>query len=130
VVDQPGLDGVFGALSDPTRRAIVARLAEGERALSDLAAPFAMSLPAVSKHVRVLVDAGLVAQEKRGRTRYCRLDRAPLREAGAWIASYDDFWRGQLDALAAHVHGPAPDESPARRDEGAGRRDDGPGRRP
>jgi DNA-binding transcriptional ArsR family regulator len=110
VIDQPGLDGVFGALSDPTRRAIVARLAEGEVALSELAAPFAMSLPAVSKHVRVLVSAGLVAQEKRGRTRFCRLEREPLQAAGVWIASYADFWRGQLDSLAAHMHGPAPDE--------------------
>jgi len=93
----------------------VARLSEGERALSDIAAPFAMSLPAVSKHVRVLVDAGLVAQEKRGRTRYCRLEREPLRAAGAWIASYDDFWRGQLDSLAAYLHGPAPDEVLGRR---------------
>jgi DNA-binding transcriptional ArsR family regulator len=108
MVDQ--LDGVFGALSDPTRRAIVARLAAGETPLAQLAEPFEMSLPAVSKHVRVLIAAGLVAQEKRGRTRYCRLERAPLQEAGGWIASYADFWRGQLDSLAAHVHGPAPDE--------------------
>jgi DNA-binding transcriptional ArsR family regulator len=110
VVDQPGLDGVFGALSDPTRRAIVARLAEGEVALSELAAPFAMSLPAVSKHVRVLVSAGLVAQEKRGRTRFCRLERELLQAAGIWIASYADVRRGQLDSLAAHMHGWAPDE--------------------
>jgi DNA-binding transcriptional ArsR family regulator len=108
MVDQ--LDGVFGALGDPTRRAIVARLSVGETALSDLAEPFDMSLAAVSKHVRVLIAAGLVVQEKRGRTRYCRLEREPLKEAGTWIASYADFWRGQLDALAAHVHGPAPDE--------------------
>jgi DNA-binding transcriptional ArsR family regulator len=108
MVDQ--LDGVFGALSDPTRRAIVARLAAGETALSDLADPFPMSLAAVSKHVRVLIAAGLVVQEKRGRTRYCRLDQEPLKDAGTWIASYADFWRGQLDSLAAHVHGPAPDE--------------------
>jgi DNA-binding transcriptional ArsR family regulator len=108
MVDQ--LDGVFGALSDPTRRAIVARLAAGETPLAQLAEPFEMSLPAVSKHVRVLIAAGLVAQEKRGRTRYCRLEREPLQEAGTWIASYADFWRGQLDSLAAHVHGPAPDE--------------------
>jgi DNA-binding transcriptional ArsR family regulator len=110
MVDQAALDGVFGALSDPTRRAIVARLAGGETTLSDLAAPFAMSLTAVSKHVRVLVAAGLVAQEKRGRTRFCRLEREPLQAAGAWITSYTEFWEGQLDALAAHVHGPAPDE--------------------
>ena len=110
MVDQTALDGVFGALSDPTRRAIVARLSEGETPLAELALPFDMSLPAVSKHVRVLIAAGLVAQEKRGRTRYCRLEREPLEQAGTWIASYADFWRGQLDSLAAHVHGPAPDE--------------------
>jgi DNA-binding transcriptional ArsR family regulator len=104
------LDGVFGALSDPTRRAIVARLSGGETALTRLAEPFDMSLAAVSKHVRVLIAAGLVAQEKRGRTRYCRLEREPLQEAGTWIANYADFWRGQLDSLAAHMHGPAPDE--------------------
>jgi DNA-binding transcriptional ArsR family regulator len=110
MVDQRRLDGVFGALSDPTRRAIVARLAQGETPLAELAAPFSMSLPAVSKHVRVLIAAGLVEQEKRGRTRYCRLEREPLQAAGAWITSYAQFWEGQLDALAAHVHGPAPDE--------------------
>ena len=103
------LDGVFGALSDPTRRAIVARLSQSETPLNELAAPFDMSLPAVSKHVRVLIAAGLVTQEKRGRTRYCRLERESLAAAGTWIASYTDFWRGQLDALAAHVHGPADD---------------------
>jgi DNA-binding transcriptional ArsR family regulator len=104
------LDGVFGALSDPTRRAIVDRLAQGETPLAELAEPFDMSLPAVSKHVRVLIAAGVVTQEKRGRTRYCRLEREPLDAAGTWIASYTDFWRGQLDSLAAHVHGPAADE--------------------
>jgi DNA-binding transcriptional ArsR family regulator len=113
------LDGVFGALSDPTRRAIVARLAEGEAALTELAEPFDMTLPAVSKHVRVLIAAGLVAQEKRGRTRYCRLEREPLAAAGTWIAGYTDFWRGQLDSLAAHMHGPAPDERGAGHVEGA-----------
>jgi DNA-binding transcriptional ArsR family regulator len=110
MVDQVELDGVFGALSDPTRRAIVARLSQGETPLHELAAPFDMSLAGVSKHVRVLIAAGLVAQEKRGRTRYCRLEREPLSAAGTWIASYTDFWRGQLDSLAAHVHGRAPDE--------------------
>jgi DNA-binding transcriptional ArsR family regulator len=113
------LDGVFGALSDPTRRAIVARLAEGEAALTELAEPFDMTLPAVSKHVSVLIAAGLVAQEKRGRTRYCRLEREPLAAAGTWIAGYTDFWRGQLDSLAAHMHGPAPDEGGAGHVEGA-----------
>lgn len=101
---------MFKALGDPTRRAILARLAQGEAPLSRLAEPFDMTFPAVSKHVHVLAGAGLVSVEKRGRTRWCRLRREPLREAGAWILAYGDFWEGQLDALAAHVHGPAPDE--------------------
>jgi DNA-binding transcriptional ArsR family regulator len=111
MVEQTPLDLVFGALSDPTRRAIVARLAGGgETAVSELASPFAMSLPAVSKHVSVLRGAGLVEQEKRGRVHYCRLRPDPLREAAAWISDHAQFWQQQLDSLAAHVGGPARDE--------------------
>ncbi len=100
------LDATFMALADPTRRAIVARLAEGEAPLSDLAAPFDMSLTAVSKHVRVLTDAGLVAVEKRGRTRHCRLEAAPMRGAVDWLNGYRRFWEGQFDALARHLAEP------------------------
>ena len=93
----------FSALSDATRRAIVARLAEGELPLSALADPFDMSLTAVSKHVRVLSDAGLVAIEKRGRTRHCRLQAAPMKDAAEWLAFYRRFWEDQFDALARHL---------------------------
>jgi DNA-binding transcriptional ArsR family regulator len=98
------LDDTFLALADGTRRAIVARLSDGEaRAVSDLAAPFAMSLPAVLKHVNVLSEAGLLVREKRGRTVYCRLEPAPMREARAWLERYEKFWSERLDALAAYV---------------------------
>jgi DNA-binding transcriptional ArsR family regulator len=97
------LDQTFAALSDATRRAIVARLAEGEAPLSALADPFDMSLTAVSKHVRVLSDAGLVAVEKRGRTRHCRLQAAPMKDAAEWLAFYRGFWEDQFDALARHL---------------------------
>jgi DNA-binding transcriptional ArsR family regulator len=97
------LDQTFAALSDATRRAIVARLAEGEAPLSALADPFDMSLTAVSKHVRVLSDAGLVAVEKRGRTRHCRLQAAPMKDAAEWLAFYRRFWEDRFDALARHL---------------------------
>lgn len=93
------LDSTFGALADPTRRAILASLMLGETSLSALAGPHRMSLPAVMKHVRVLQDAGLVAQKKVGRTRYCRLAPAPLKQAEDWIAQYRRFWEGAFDSL-------------------------------
>ena len=99
----PDLNSTFAALSDQTRRAIVARLAEGELPLSDLAQPFDMSLTAVSKHVRVLSDAGLVTVAKRGRTRYCTLEARPMEAASAWLEDYRSFWEGQFDALAHHL---------------------------
>lgn len=99
----PQLDSTFSALSDSTRRAIVARLANGETSLSDLAEPFDMSLTAVSKHLRVLSDAGLVDVEKRGRTRHCRLRGAPIKEAVDWLSKYEAFWIDRFDALARHL---------------------------
>lgn len=97
------LDQTFAALGDGTRRAILARLAEGETALSDVAAPFDMSQTAVSKHVRVLADAGLVRVSKRGRTRYCRLEAAPMKQAADWLESYQTFWKDRFGALAQHL---------------------------
>jgi len=97
------LDSTFTALGDATRRAIVARLAEGEAPLSKLAEPFDMSLTAVSKHVRVLSDAGLVRIEKRGRTRHCRLEAAPMKDAADWLKSYEKFWQDQFASLARHL---------------------------
>lgn len=97
------LDQTFAALGDGTRRAILARLAQGETALSDIAAPFDMSQTAVSKHVRVLADAGLVRVSKRGRTRYCRLEAAPMKQAADWLETYQKFWEDRFDALAQYL---------------------------
>jgi DNA-binding transcriptional ArsR family regulator len=93
------LDGVFSALADPTRRAIVARLSEGESSVGELAEPFDISLPAVSKHLKVLEGAGLLARERDGRVHRCRLEAQPLGEALEWIAVYGHFWETQLDSL-------------------------------
>lgn len=93
------LDSTFGALADPTRRAILASLMLGETSVSNLAGPHRMSLPAVMKHVRVLQQAGLVSQKKIGRTRFCRLSPTPLKQAEDWIAQYRRFWEGAFDSL-------------------------------
>jgi DNA-binding transcriptional ArsR family regulator len=98
------LDDVFFALSDPTRRAILDRLAEdGELMVTELAEPFLISLPAVSKHLRVLERAGLLAQEKDGRIRRCQLVAEPLQVAGSWIERYRRFWETQFNALADYL---------------------------
>lgn len=99
MVKSQRLDATFGALSDPTRRAIVERLTRGEASVGELAEPFDISLPAISKHLTVLEDAGLLVRVKEGRTRRCRLVEDPMREALAWIATYGSFWEGQLDSL-------------------------------
>jgi len=99
------LDTTFSALSDETRRAILHRLMQGEARLSDLAAPFDMTQTAVSKHVRVLSDAGLLIVEKRGRTRHCRLNASVMKEASDWLADYQAFWTRQFDNLARHLIG-------------------------
>ncbi len=100
----PDLDRTFAALSDGTRRAIVAQLAEGESSLSDLAEPFDMSLTAVSKHVRVLNEAGLVSVSKRGRTRYCQLEAEPMKDASDWLDDYRKFWVDRFGALARYLN--------------------------
>ena len=97
------LDSVFLALADPTRRAIVNRLADGEASISTLAQPFEMSLPAVVKHVRILERAGLVEHEKVGRERRCRLVAAPLRDADEWLVRYRTFWQSQLGSLHRYL---------------------------
>jgi DNA-binding transcriptional ArsR family regulator len=96
----PQLDATFAALSDPTRRGLLARLAQGEASISDLAAPYDISLPAVSKHLRVLERAKLVARRKEGRVNRCRLVAAPMKDAAEWIERYRQFWEEQFDALA------------------------------
>jgi DNA-binding transcriptional ArsR family regulator len=93
------LDAVFHALADPTRRAMLRGLARREQSVSELAAPFRMSLAAASKHVRTLERAGLVRRRVLGRTHLCRLDAEPLGRADAWLRFYERFWSGRLDAL-------------------------------
>ena len=93
------LDLAFAALSDPTRRRIVARLTRGEIRVTDLAQPFAMSLNAVSKHVKMLERAGLVRRTRVGREHYLRLRAQPLRQVQDWVSQYERFWNQRLDAL-------------------------------
>ena len=100
----PSLDKVFAALANPTRRALLERLAQGETSVSDLATPFAMSLPAISKHLRVLEQAGLIARTKDGRVHRLRLMAQPLRDAAAWMAYYQQFWDTRLAALDHYLH--------------------------
>jgi DNA-binding transcriptional ArsR family regulator len=97
------LDTTFAAIADPTRRAILSRLALKGSSVSDLARPFKVSLPAVSKHLRVLERAGLIVREKKGRVHHCRLDAGPMKEAAEWIARYRGFWEQRLNALAAFL---------------------------
>ncbi|NJN79718.1 MAG: helix-turn-helix transcriptional regulator [Anaerolineales bacterium] len=93
------LDLTFSAISDPTRRAILSQLAQGDASIMDLASPHAMSLPAITKHIRVLETAGLLTRRKKGRVNYCHLNASPLREAGKWVVFYQRFWNTKLDAL-------------------------------
>jgi DNA-binding transcriptional ArsR family regulator len=97
------LDRTFAALSDPTRRALLARLSERDLSISELARPLAMSLPAVMKHVDVLCSAGLVTRSKTGRTVACRLSAEPMQEAMQWLGRYQRFWSESLDRLAVLV---------------------------
>lgn len=97
------LSKVFAALADPTRRAILARLALGEASVTELAAPFRMSLPAVSKHLKVLQRAGLIERSRRAQWRPCRLAAAPLREAADWLANYRQFWEESFDRLDRYL---------------------------
>jgi len=96
-VDQ--LSTVFGALADPTRRAILARLADGDLAVRDLAAPFPMSQPAISRHLKVLEGAGLISRSRRATARLSHLEAEPLREATAWLARYQAYWDERFEEL-------------------------------
>lgn len=97
------LSSTFAALADPTRRAILARLALGETSVSELAKPFEMSMPAVSKHLKVLERAGLIARGREAQWRPCRLDAGPLKDAASWIDEYRQFWSEHVDALERHL---------------------------
>ncbi|MCC7503010.1 MAG: winged helix-turn-helix transcriptional regulator [Flavobacteriales bacterium] len=97
------LSATFHALSDPTRRAILTRLSQGEATVNQLAAPFSMSLPAVSKHLKVLERAQLITRGKEAQWRPCRLEAAPLREADDWIEQYRAMWEARFDRLDAYL---------------------------
>ena len=99
----PSLDAVFGALSDPTRRRILELLARTESCVTDLAKPFSISLPAISKHLRVLENAGLIKRERNGRVHRLQLRAKPMSEAAEWIDRYREFWEVQLDALSHYL---------------------------
>ena len=100
---QDVLSSTFAALADPTRRAILARLALGETSVTELAKPFEMSMPAVSKHLKVLERAGLIARGREAQWRPCRLDAGPLKDAASWIEDYRRFWSAHVDALERHL---------------------------
>ena len=97
------LSAVFAALADPTRRAILARLLEGDATVNELAEPFPVSLPAISRHLKVLEDAGLITRSKRAQWRSSAINAAPLRDAVDWMEPYREFWDANLDRLDAHL---------------------------
>jgi len=97
------LSATFAALADPTRRAILARLASGEASVSELSAPFEMSMPAVSKHLKVLQRAGLITQGREAQWRPCRLEAAPLKDIANWVEHYRQFWLESFDRLDTYL---------------------------
>ncbi len=99
----PHLDAIFAALADPTRRAILTHLADGESTVTELAAPFAMTQPAISKHLRVLEKAGLVSIGRDAQRRPRKLEAEPLAEANEWLENYRNFWEGRRPQLDAHL---------------------------
>jgi DNA-binding transcriptional ArsR family regulator len=101
---RPSLDLTFAALADPTRRRILQQLSTGDRCVTDLARPFSMSLPAVSKHLRVLENAGLLRRRRRGRVHSIRLQAAPMGRAVRWIEEYRRFWEGNMDRLGIFLN--------------------------
>jgi len=114
VTNSAQLDLTFGALADPTRRAILARLALGDATVGDLAEPFHVSRPAISKHLRVLERAGLVRREREGRVSRCELDANSMREAAEWIEQYRAFWTNRLGDLKRYIEEPAKKAPPPR----------------
>jgi len=102
------LDAVFHALADPTRRAMLRRLAVGEHSIGELATPFRMSFAGASKHVKVLEGAGLIRRTVQGRSHICRIDPAPLAAADEWLRFYEHFWTERLDALERELRKPEP----------------------
>jgi len=114
LLNMDALSQTFAALADPTRRAILARLATGAATVGELAEPFDISLPAVSRHLKVLSEAGLIERQAEAQFRRCALRGEGLRGASDWIESYRRFWEDQFDRLAAFLEDPAPDEPASR----------------
>ncbi|MEI1375085.1 metalloregulator ArsR/SmtB family transcription factor [Nostoc sp. UHCC 0926] len=98
------LSVIFAALADPTRRAILAHLAKGEASVTELAKPFEMSLPAISKHLKVLERAGLITRSREAQWRPCQIEAQPLKDAADWIEQYRQFWEESLDRLDDYLH--------------------------
>jgi DNA-binding transcriptional ArsR family regulator len=103
MVNQLALDHIFSALSDSTRRAILEQLTRGESSVTDLAQPFDMSLPAISKHLRILEETGLIVRRKEGRVHYIHLAAARMKEASEWLNYYRQFWEESLDSLGEYL---------------------------
>jgi len=101
--NQHQLDLAFGALAHPIRRGILARLSTGEATIAELAKPFKVSAPAITRHMRILEEAGLLSRKKQGREHHCRLERKRLKEAEAWIEDHRKFWNERLDALEHYL---------------------------
>lgn len=110
------LSATFSALADPTRRAILKRLASGERSVTELAAPFRMTLPAVTKHLKVLERAGLIRRGRRAQWRPCRLEASPLKDVSDWVGQYRRFWDARLDRLEAYLREIQTNEDPDERE--------------
>ncbi len=121
---QDALSTTFAALADPTRRAILERLARDPVSVGELAAPFDISLPAISRHLKVLEAARLIRREKHAQWRRCRLEATPLREATDWLVQYRRFWEQRFDSLAAYLEDLQPDEEAHENGEPRDRDDD------
>ncbi len=121
---QDALSTTFAALADPTRRAILERLARDPVSVGELAAPFDISLPAISRHLKVLESARLIRREKHAQWRRCRLEATPLREATDWLVQYRRFWEQRFDSLAAYLEDLQPDEEAHENGKPRGRDDD------
>jgi DNA-binding transcriptional ArsR family regulator len=106
------LSATFAALADPTRRAILARLAQGEASVSELARPFAISAPAITKHLKVLERAGLISRSRTAQWRPCRLEAAPLRDVAGWVEQYRQQWDERIDRLEAYLRDVRQEEQP------------------
>jgi DNA-binding transcriptional ArsR family regulator len=120
------LSSTFAALADPTRRAILARLSLGETSVTELAKPFEMSMPAVSKHLKVLERAGLISRSREAQWRPCRLDAGPLKDAASWLEEYRCFWSAHVDALERYLDRlhPIPKKKTIKRPRGSNRERD------